>query len=116
MWGRLAAILVIVALVAAACGDGGRDDSSGDDGDSGGGETADTQLVDAADCDASAFTDGVTDESIKIGSSFRGNVLLLSCSLLRIPDIGSSPPSTASTFLPRAIHAPPLAAAGRIGT
>jgi branched-chain amino acid transport system substrate-binding protein len=73
MWGRLAATLVIVALVAAACGDGGRDDSSssgGDDGDSGGTETADTQLVDASDCDASQFTNGVTDESIKIGSSF----------------------------------------------
>jgi branched-chain amino acid transport system substrate-binding protein len=71
-WTRLAAVLAVVALLAAACGGGGRDDSSGGGGDGGGGDAGgdESALVDGENCDSAQLTTGVTDDSIKIGSSF----------------------------------------------
>jgi branched-chain amino acid transport system substrate-binding protein len=68
-WTRLLGLLAVLALLATACGGGGRDDSSSDD-TGGGGESADTAIVDGSDCDSSTLTTGITDTSIKIGSSF----------------------------------------------
>jgi branched-chain amino acid transport system substrate-binding protein len=70
----LAALLAVLALAAAACG-GAREDSAGDNDDGGGGgettgagdEAADFLHVD--DCSGDP-TQGVTDDTIKIGSSF----------------------------------------------
>lgn len=70
-WTSLLGLLAVLALLATACGGGGRDDSSSDETTGGtGGETAEAGLVDASDCDSSQFTTGITDTSIKIGSSF----------------------------------------------
>ncbi|MEL7206662.1 MAG: ABC transporter substrate-binding protein [Actinomycetota bacterium] len=70
-WIRLLGLLAALALLAAACGDGGRDDSS-DGGDGGGGdtETAEGALVNGEDCDPGDLSTGVSEDSIKIGSSF----------------------------------------------
>ena len=66
-WTRLLGLVAVLALLASACGGGGRDDESTDD--TGGGE-AETAIVDASDCDSSQLTTGITEDSIKIGSSF----------------------------------------------
>ena len=67
----LVALLAVLALIAAACG-GGREDSSSDEeneaaAESTGDEAAEYLHVD--DCEGD-FTQGVTDDTIKIGSSF----------------------------------------------
>ena len=67
----LVALLAVLALIAAACG-GGREDSSSDEeneaaAESTGDEAAEYLHVD--DCEGD-FTQGVTDDAIKIGSSF----------------------------------------------
>ena len=64
---RLLALLAIVALLAAACG-GGRDDDGDGGGEGADGETEGAGVIDASDCED--VSTGVTDESIKIGSSF----------------------------------------------
>lgn len=67
----LVALLAVLALIAAACG-GGREDSSSDEeneaaAESTGDEAA--QYLHVDDCEGD-FTQGVTDDTIKIGSSF----------------------------------------------
>lgn len=69
---RLVALLAVLALAAAACG-GARNDSAGDNDDSGGGSSdtgdAAAEFLHTADCSGDP-TQGVTDDTIKIGSSF----------------------------------------------
>ena len=67
----LVALLAVLALIAAACG-GGREDSSSDEeneaaAESTGDEAA--QYLHVDDCEGD-FTQGITDDTIKIGSSF----------------------------------------------
>ena len=68
--------LLIVLAVATACG-GGRDDGGGDapatvdaDANADGDTDADRSTIDASNCDQSEFTNGISDDAIKIGSSF----------------------------------------------
>ena len=68
---RWLALAIALVLTAAACGGGGRDDTSGDSdsgGTSGGSETAGPLTIDTASCTGSP-TQGVTDTSIKFGTS-----------------------------------------------
>ena len=72
-WGRWLALVLAIVFVAAACSGGGREDTSSDSGDSssdtsGGGEDAGPLTIDTASCTGSP-TQGVTDTSIKFGTS-----------------------------------------------
>jgi branched-chain amino acid transport system substrate-binding protein len=69
----LVALLVVLALAAAACG-GAREDSAGDNDDDNSGESTGTgdeaaDFLHVGDCSGDP-TQGVTDDTIKIGSSF----------------------------------------------
>lgn len=65
----LVALVAALALFAAACG-GGRDDEGGgsDDGGSDGGDEA--AVIDTSQCNPDELTNGITDDSILIGSSY----------------------------------------------
>lgn len=68
---RWLALAIALVLTAAACGGGGRDDSSSDSdsgGTSGGSEAAGPLTIDTASCTGSP-TQGVTDTSVKFGTS-----------------------------------------------
>ncbi len=69
-WGRWLALAIALVLTAAACGGGGRDDNGGDAGSdtTGGSEDAGPLTIDTASCTGSP-TQGVTDTSIKFGTS-----------------------------------------------
>ena len=72
-WGRWLALVLAIVFVAAACSGGGREDTSSDSGDSssdtsGGGEDSGPLTIDTASCTGSP-TQGVTDTSIKFGTS-----------------------------------------------
>jgi len=67
----LVALLAVLALVAAACG-GGREDSSSDEENEAAAESTGDEAAEylhVEDCEGD-FTQGITDDTIKIGSSF----------------------------------------------
>jgi branched-chain amino acid transport system substrate-binding protein len=72
-WIRLLALVAALGLLAAACG-GGRDDGGSDsssaDSEAGGEEATSSGPIDPADCEGTDLTAGLTEDSIKIGSSF----------------------------------------------
>ena len=70
-WGHWLALTIALVLMAAACSGGGRDDSSGDSGSSdttAAGGDAGPLTIDTANCTGSP-TQGITDTSIKFGTS-----------------------------------------------
>lgn len=76
-WRQLLALLMVSIVLLAACGgsDDGDDaatgggDTASEGGGEGGGGDAEAFEVDTAECDEAAFTNGITDTEIKIGTS-----------------------------------------------
>lgn len=65
----LVGLVAVLALTAAACG-GGREDSSSDGGSDDSTPGGGASTIDTSQCNPDALTNGVTDDSILLGSSF----------------------------------------------
>jgi branched-chain amino acid transport system substrate-binding protein len=66
----LFALIAVLALVAAACGGGREDDEGGSTTDDSAGSESAEAIVDTSQCNPDDLENGITDDSILIGSSF----------------------------------------------